>query len=169
MKPLPPIPGLPPSVAQRVAAKAAPTKIGFCRRGFSPELPVSDDAKDRGRRRPYKPRTSRFRWRKRSRLKPLLPRSVFVGEAFAPSFRPSMARRLRMKPLPPIPGLPSSVAQGSRLKPLLPRCRFSVGGASAPNFRPSMARRLRMKPLPSIPGLPSSVAQGSRRKPLLPE
>jgi hypothetical protein len=151
----------------RVAAKAAPTKIGFCRRGFSPELPVSDDAKDRGRRRPYKPRTSRFRWHKGSRLKPLLPRSVFVGGASAPNFRPSMARWWRMKPLPTIPGLPPSMAQGSRLKPLLPRPVF-VGGAFAPNFRPSMARWWGMKPLPPIPGLPPSMAQGSRLKPLLP-
>jgi hypothetical protein len=44
-----------------------------------------------------------------------------AGGAFAPNFRPLMARRLRMKPLPPIPGLPSSVAQGSQLKPLLQR------------------------------------------------
>ena len=64
-----------------------------------------------------------------------------------------------MKPLPPIPGLPSSVAQGSRLKPLLPNADLSVGGASAPNFRPSMAWWSRMKPPPTIPGLPSSVAQ----------
>jgi hypothetical protein len=32
-------------MAQKVAAKAAPTKIRFCRRGFSPELSVFDDAR----------------------------------------------------------------------------------------------------------------------------
>jgi len=70
-----------------------------------------------------------------------------------------MAQWLRMKPLPTIPNLPSSMAQGSRRKPLLPNVDLSVGGASAPNFRPSMARWLRMKPLPPIPGFPSSMAQ----------
>jgi len=34
-----------------------------------------------------------------------------AGGAFTPNFRPSMARRLRMKPLPPIPGLPFSMTQ----------------------------------------------------------
>jgi len=43
MKPPPTIPGLPSSVAQKVAAKAAPTKCrSFCRRGFSPELSALD-------------------------------------------------------------------------------------------------------------------------------
>jgi hypothetical protein len=43
MKPLPSIPDLLSSVAQKVAAKAAPTKMPiFCRRGFRPELSAFD-------------------------------------------------------------------------------------------------------------------------------
>jgi hypothetical protein len=44
MKPLPKIPDLLSSVAQKVAAKAAPTKThrSFCRRGFRPELSAFD-------------------------------------------------------------------------------------------------------------------------------
>jgi hypothetical protein len=43
MKLLPPIPGLPFSVAQKVAAEAAPTKMPiFLRRGFRPELSAFD-------------------------------------------------------------------------------------------------------------------------------
>jgi hypothetical protein len=43
MKPLPSISGFPSSMAQKVAAKAAPTKCrSFCRRSFRPELSAFD-------------------------------------------------------------------------------------------------------------------------------
>jgi hypothetical protein len=51
-----------------------------------------------------------------------------------------------MKPLPPIPGLPPSMAQGSRLKPLLPNDADFLSRAFPLRWR-----------------------KGSRRKPLLPE
>jgi hypothetical protein len=60
MKPLPSIPGLPSSVAQRVAAEAAPTKIGFCRRGFRPELSAFDGPAAADEAASHNPRPSAF-------------------------------------------------------------------------------------------------------------
>jgi hypothetical protein len=60
MKPLPTIPGLPSSAAQKVAAEAAPTKIGFCRRGFRPELSAFDGPVAADEAASHNPRPSVF-------------------------------------------------------------------------------------------------------------
>ena len=105
-----PNPGLSLFGGARVAAEAAPTKTDpdSCIR-----VPIRGRPRTDAEMKPLPPIPGLpFRWRKRSRLKPLLPNAdLSVGGAFAPNFRPSMARWLRMKPLPPIPGLLFSMTQ----------------------------------------------------------
>ena len=115
MKLLPPIPGLPSSVAQKVAAEAAPTKMPiFLRRGFRPELSafdgpaaadeaaspnpgpsVFDGAKGRGGSRSYR---NGFSIRGRPRTDAEM--NFGLRRGLNPEPPPSMAQGSQMKMLP---------------------------------------------------------------------
>jgi hypothetical protein len=107
----------------RVAAEAAPTTKSFFLVGgaSAPNLP-SRSPRPRMKAVPHNSEPSTFDdARVAAEAAPTQTHRSFCRRGFRPEPLPSRSQRPRMKPPPPIPNLPSSMAQGSRLKPLLPK------------------------------------------------
>jgi hypothetical protein len=120
----------------RVAAEAAPTTKSFFLVGgaSAPNLP-SRSPRPRMKAVPHNSEPSTFDdARVAAEAAPTQTHRSFCRRGFRPELLPSRSPRPRMKAAPPIPSLPPSMTQGSRLKPLLPKRHQSllVGGAFAP-------------------------------------
>jgi hypothetical protein len=129
----------------KVAAEAAPTKDGFCRRIFRPEPSAFDDARVTTDTTPTTPNPwlSMTQW---SRLKPLLQKDGFCRRGFSPEpvFEATKGPG-EGRPCNPEP--PSSMTQGRGESRSYQKTIF-VGGALAPNLS-SRPQRVLVKAVPA--------------------
>jgi hypothetical protein len=140
----------------KVAAEAAPTKDGFCRRIFRPEPSAFDDARVTTDTTPTTPNPW-LSMTQRSRRKPLLPKDDFCRRGFSPELVFEAAKGPgEGRPCNPEPA--SSMTQRSRLKPLLPKDDFCRRGFS-PEPPSSIDEMVGMEAASTTPDLQFSTTQ----------